>query len=198
MPTCAIKGCHNGCGIKEKETLHADGSKPVLHKVPKSGLTKQWEENINRKNFNVNDKTVVCSLHFEPSAYIPDDENKDDFGRQRKRKTLKQRAFPTLHLKPKTTEVVTESVRSKRKKRDEGDEEVEIPKKSLKLSSLDNDFEPEVEPKVELEVEPEVEPEPECLVDDHPNKVVVTNAEIRHMQTEIPNEICKFHLLSKS
>ena len=32
------------------------------------------------KILNVNNKTRVCSLHFDANAYIPESENKDKFG----------------------------------------------------------------------------------------------------------------------
>ena len=69
----------------------------ILTKSP--ALRKLWLEKINREGLEGHDsknKDIrVCSKHFAPEAYIPDEENKDQFRRKRGKPTLKDHAYPT-------------------------------------------------------------------------------------------------------
>ena len=108
MPTCAVVICSNGSGRNEK--THEDGTKATLLTIPRTeGLQKQWAEQINRKDFKVNERTRVCSLHFEADAFVDEALNHDNRKRKRKRKKLKPKAIPTLNLRPpKPPEIETE------------------------------------------------------------------------------------------
>ena len=136
MPTCAVVNCSNGSGRNEK--THEDGTKATLFQVPPTeGLQKQWEEQINRKDFKVKQNTIVCSLHFEADAFVDEDLNHDKRNRKRKRKKLKPRAIPTLHLRPQKPEIETDrDKRSQGRKTKFSNDVTVIPKKYLKLSHL--------------------------------------------------------------
>ena len=94
MPVCAIVGCNSG-------SPRYKGEKYTLHSFPKiTSVKNDWTERINRVGFVPTNSSCVCSKHFTPECYLPDEENVDDHGRKRKKPFLKERAVPTLYLRP--------------------------------------------------------------------------------------------------
>ena len=88
MPWCAVFEC------RESKNLH---------QFPDSGkkaLQNKWLEKINRANYTITKDSRVCEKYFEESVFIPTSENKDAKGRPRKKRTLKDQAYPTLLLRP--------------------------------------------------------------------------------------------------
>ena len=94
MPTCCVYNCVS-CSS-------ATNSCQTFALPPETSpkLRQEWLNRINRKNFNPTDSARVCILHFSKDAFIPDEENKDGSGRQRKKPRLKPLAIPTLNMKP--------------------------------------------------------------------------------------------------
>ena len=93
MPSCAVVGCQTG--------YYKSNAKYQLHLFPKGeDLRKAWIECLNRSDYVYKPTHRICSKHFLPSAFVPDEENVDKKGRKRKRQNLKQRAVPTLFMVP--------------------------------------------------------------------------------------------------
>ena len=114
MPWCAVINCSVG------KTLHG------FPDPGKKALRKKWLEQINRENYTITKDPKVCEKHFEDTAFIPAAENKDSQGRARKRRHLKENAYPTLFLRPPP-----EPNPTTRKRRAIEDEEI-IPMKDFK------------------------------------------------------------------
>ena len=107
MVYCCIVGCETGTRRKEVEKFQT-------FTLPESkGMKAKWLEKINRDNLPK--FPVVCAKHFEESAFIPKEQNLDTNGKEKKKKSLKSSAIPTLFLKPVVDEV--ETPRSKRAKK---------------------------------------------------------------------------------
>ena len=100
MPQCAAYGCNSG-------SRHSKGEeKYTLHRFPKLDSVKNdWIDRIDRVGFVPSRHSVICSKHFSPECYLTGEENVDDQGRKRKKPHLKERAVPTLHLRPKQQQV---------------------------------------------------------------------------------------------
>ena len=92
MPTCCVYRCESGSSAKN--------SFRTFQLPPKSNeeLRGKWLEQINRKNFIPSENARVCILHFSEDSFIPEEENKDSSGRQRKKLKLKPWAVPTLNM----------------------------------------------------------------------------------------------------
>ena len=107
MVYCCIVGCETGTRRKEVEKFQT-------FTLPESkGMKDKWLEKINRDQLPKS--PVVCGKHFEESAFIPKEQNLDTNGKEKKKRSLKSSAFPTLFLKPVVDEVATP--RSKRAKK---------------------------------------------------------------------------------
>ena len=95
MPQCAAFGCNYGSRHNKGE------EKCMLHRFPKLDSVKNdWIDRIDRVAFVPSKHSVLCSKHFSPESYLSEEENVDDKGRKRKKPYLKERAVPTLHLRP--------------------------------------------------------------------------------------------------
>ena len=93
MPRCTVVNCH--CGYDNFPT--PNGLR--WFKIPKAqARRKQWEWAIHRKDFVLSNDTRVCSIHFDEGDFIPEAQNKDSSGRQRKKSHLKDGAVPHLHM----------------------------------------------------------------------------------------------------
>jgi hypothetical protein len=109
MVYCCIVGCETGTRRKVVEKFQT-------FTLPESkGMKDKWLEKINRDIDNLPKFPVVCGKHFEESAFIPREQNLDTNGKEKKKKSLKSSAIPTLFLKPAGDEVATP--RSKRAKK---------------------------------------------------------------------------------
>ena len=93
MPTCCVIKCPNGSS--SANSCRSFNFPPETSPA----LRKEWLERINRQGYQITDNSRVCELHFAAEAYIPESENKDAYGRQRKKSRLKPLAYPTLNLK---------------------------------------------------------------------------------------------------
>ena len=94
MPTCCVVKCPNG-------SSSANSCRSFRFPPETSpALRREWLTRINRQDYEITQNSAVCELHFADDAFIPESENKDSFGRQRKKSRLKPLAYPTLHLKP--------------------------------------------------------------------------------------------------
>ena len=78
MPTCCVYRCESGSSSKN--------SFRTFQLPPKSNeeLREKWLEQINRKDFIPSENARVCILHFSEESFVPEEENKDSSGRQRK------------------------------------------------------------------------------------------------------------------
>ena len=81
MPDCAFVHC------RENNNLYS---------LPKSKeLRDKWLEQINRLDYTPTVNTRICITHFDENSF---ESEIDDRGRKRKRKILKEFAYPTLNL----------------------------------------------------------------------------------------------------
>ena len=99
MPSCAVYGCKSGYAT-QKNKAHLR-----WFNFPKDDqLRKRWIHRLNREDFTVTEHTQICSRHFTNDDYVPDDLNKDKFGRPYKKRHLKKTAVPSVdmgsHLQP--------------------------------------------------------------------------------------------------
>ena len=97
MPTvCCVVSCHTGNESRQAEKLQT-------FPFPKDvKLRNKWLKKINRDFSSTGGQTPshrVCSRHFLPECFVPDEENIDGRGRLRKNRRLKNQAVPTLHLR---------------------------------------------------------------------------------------------------
>ena len=107
MPLCAAFGCNSGAPLYK-------GEKYRLHSFPKlTSVKNDWLERINRVGFVPTHTSRLCSKHFSPEAYLPEEENVDEYGRKRKKPQLKERAVPTLYLRPPKQQQVSLGYQSK-------------------------------------------------------------------------------------
>ena len=85
---CAAYGCRNS-SVKDE-----DKDKGIsLHKFPKeSTLRNKWAFAMNRKGFQPNNYSSVCSVHFKPEDFEVDERNSS----HRKRPHLKKNVIPTI------------------------------------------------------------------------------------------------------
>ena len=105
MPLCAAVGCNCGSPLYK-------GEKYTLHSFPKlTSVRNDWVERINRAGFVPTHTSRLCSKHFSSECYLPEEENVDDRGRKRKKPHLKERAVPTLHLRPPKQQQVRVSLK---------------------------------------------------------------------------------------
>ena len=95
MPSkCQVVGCDNG--LKNATAEYQCFPFPRGKK-----MRQKWVENIGRtKEFVPKECHRVCARHFKESHFLPDELNVDGKGRVRKRKRLKETAFPTLYMRP--------------------------------------------------------------------------------------------------
>ena len=96
MPNCSVKGCLVGAeGYK--------GPKFKLFVFPQDEEEKKvWLDRIQRPDMNVTKNSRICERHFVPEAFISEDEKRSK-KRERVRKTVKPKAFPTLFLGSKVS-----------------------------------------------------------------------------------------------
>ena len=107
MPQCCVFDCNTG-------SRHYKGEKYTLHSFPKiTSVKNEWVERINRAGFVPTDSSRVCSKHFSSECYLPEEENVDERGRKRKNPHLKERAVPTLYLRPPKQQQVSLGYQSK-------------------------------------------------------------------------------------
>ena len=92
MPCCCVYGCTSG--YKDSKDEHRMFSLPTS-----KARRRKWLEQISRANYSPKKRAHVCEVHFSEDSYIPAEENFDKQGRARKKRTLKEEAYPTLHLK---------------------------------------------------------------------------------------------------
>lgn len=68
-------------------------------KLPdKNPMRKKWLERINR-DFVPTIHSRICAKHFMDTDFVPDKENLNAKGKPKLKKTLKETAIPSLHLK---------------------------------------------------------------------------------------------------
>ena len=104
MPsTCSVVGCNVGLDkCQEKYTCYS---------FPKSQFFSQkWVENINREKFKPTSASRVCAKHFTDECF----DLYDCRGKPRKLKRLKDKAIPTLFLRPGDPTGETPSVKKRR------------------------------------------------------------------------------------
>ena len=83
---CAVYGCRNS-NVKDKDKGIS------LHTFPKeSTLRNKWAFAMNRKGFQPNNSSSVCSVHFKPEDFEVDERNSS----HRKRPHLKKNVIPTI------------------------------------------------------------------------------------------------------
>ena len=91
MPSCKVNGCNVGSRCYK-------GPKYRLFNFPKDEENRQvWLDRIQRPDLNVTNNTRICERHFVPEAFISEDEKRSK-KRERVRKTVEPKAFPTLFL----------------------------------------------------------------------------------------------------
>jgi hypothetical protein len=98
MPTCVAKNCNSG-GPKAKDS-DSDSHRVVLFRFPKKPMIKnRWIRGLHKAKWSPKPNSVLCSLHFEESAFLPGSLN-DPLQRPK----LKLNAVPTIfdHNKKKT------------------------------------------------------------------------------------------------
>ena len=100
MPYCAVVGCKTGNKMPGR-IQYQQFSLPAT-----KGMRAKWLENINR-DFTPTPHTRICAKHFKYSDFVPAKENLDTNGKEKKKRTLKSSAFPTLFLKPTKDECET-------------------------------------------------------------------------------------------
>ena len=99
MPGCMVIGCLSMSG-REKIKY---GSSPL----PKSlEIRTKWLEIIDRPDYQFVHQARVCHKHFRKDDFLSNSENIDSRGREKKRKTLKPTAIPSLYL---SNDMVSES-----------------------------------------------------------------------------------------
>lgn len=100
MPYCAVVGCKTGNKMPGR-IQYQQFSLPAT-----KGMRAKWLENMNR-DFTPTPHTRICAKHFKSSDFVPASENLDTNGKEKKKKTLRLSAFPTLFLKPTKIESET-------------------------------------------------------------------------------------------
>ena len=100
MPYCAVVGCKTGNKMPGR-IQYQQFSLPAT-----KGMRAKWLENINR-DFTPTPHTRICAKHFKCSDFVPAKENLDTNGKEKKKRTLKSSAIPTLFLKPTKDECET-------------------------------------------------------------------------------------------
>ena len=98
MPTCVAKNCNSG-HPKAKDS-DSDSHRVVLFRFPKKPMIKnRWIRGLHKAKWSPKPNSVLCSLHFEESAFLPGSLN-DPLQRPK----LKLNAVPTIfdHNKKKT------------------------------------------------------------------------------------------------
>ena len=111
MPDCAFVHC------RENNNLYS---------LPKSKeLRDKWLEQINRLNYTPTVNTRICITHFDENSF---ESEIDDRGRNRKRKILKEFAYPTLNLKKdeKSNDTIMKKQRKSRTKFSKDCEEISM------------------------------------------------------------------------
>ena len=100
-----------------------DGKEFQLFPIPKTPKTREtWLMRINRANFKpeLDKRYTVCSKHFKPEDFVPEDQNVDSKGRKRKKPQLKKLAAPSLYMRPtKEVKELDKKTRHQRAKRTE-------------------------------------------------------------------------------
>ena len=99
MPTCAVVGCLSGSGRETK-------SYPQLSFPECEECRQKWLEIVNRNYMHTVRKkphilkpsSHICIKHFRKDDFIPKNQNKDGFGRIRKKKCLKPHRIPSQFL----------------------------------------------------------------------------------------------------
>ena len=92
MPKCCVDGCRTGF---DGELVYFQCF--TLNKLPPE-LRKKWIKKINRPKLEIKSHTPICARHFRKKDFVPQSENKDKFGRQRKQLRLKPTAVPSLYM----------------------------------------------------------------------------------------------------
>ena len=98
MPTCVAKNCNSG-HPKAKDT-GSSSHRVVLFRFPQKAMIKnRWIRGLHMAKWSPKPNSVLCSLHFEESSFLPGSLN-DPLQRPK----LKLNAVPTIfdHNKKKT------------------------------------------------------------------------------------------------
>ena len=98
MPSCII----DGCVYRKSARIAAEtGCKYRAFTLPKNPeLRTLWLKKINLHSSEVTDSTVVCWRHFEEDAYVAIEDNVTTRGGIKRKRSLKDLSYPTLHLRP--------------------------------------------------------------------------------------------------
>ena len=91
MTGCCAHGCQNGQDPEAKQTF-------AIPDNPR--MKRKWYDALNR-NFDLSAAMTalrVCTKHFEPECFVPDELNLDHQKKPRKKKKLEPWAVPTLSL----------------------------------------------------------------------------------------------------
>ena len=99
MPKCVVLNCKNGYD-SQKENTPINLRWFILPKSP--ALRGRWLFQIHRedeKKFD-NKNARICSSHFRPEDFLPEEQNRDNQGRKRKRRNLCPGAVPTINMGP--------------------------------------------------------------------------------------------------
>jgi hypothetical protein len=98
MPACMAKNCNSG---RAKEPWSFTRNRVVLYRFPKSPrISNRWIRGLRLRKWTPKPNSVVCSLHFEESCFIP-----ETFNDPLQRPKLHPKAVPTIfdHGKKKTS-----------------------------------------------------------------------------------------------
>ena len=105
MPGCCVPGCHTDTGqLSTYEDSQGNIIKASVHKFPLKDafLMRAWLRAISRDNFEPNEKSVVCSRHFNESDFVTESTDKKKSRRSKretlsnKRRRLKSGAVPSI------------------------------------------------------------------------------------------------------
>ena len=99
MPCCKVPGCNSG-GPTTRINVHKNVQRHIFPLSLK--LRQLWLTKINLPtSTDIKEKDFVCDLHFIETDYVPETLNITKRGKLKKKKSLKEGAYPSLYINEK-------------------------------------------------------------------------------------------------